>query len=695
MIFSIKQQISFCIRVGIFLFLPFTTSFAGGSSPNLQDTLFFFSEITGLPVEQVILTTPSETYSSGSNNWICNPFEWSLPIDVSAPNFKTLLLDSIPENRQVVLIPVIYPAKKIIIRENAIEKKLNSPVNTFLITQNYLHSATSTRQLIEKFPGVIVRSYGGKAGVSTLSVHGGQSHRFVVQFDGVPINNEQNGGADISTLPSFLISQMEYLPQGHSSRFGPSAMTGILQVSPTVNKTKVQIGTGNLGQRSIGLLTRLSPGNSSLAIGLGYSQFNAEYTYIEKGKYSSVPYQQGMEFSGLTNYLHQKFFYSQLRWPELSQINTSISLFHVANQRNLSTNVYATPLLNQEMSDSLTVFSLRFHLKEMQINFTGKKNQIRYLSDHHSITTKHVEIIYPLKGVEIRYSLNNLLNQSTRTLDTTTTRHALSALYTLQILPFQFSTSIRTEWERQQPAVGSIDAVIKTENDIGSHSLTFSQNYKKPNFNDLFWEPFGNPNLQTEYSSNLYYQYATLQSWGHFRAGTHFIHFQDLINWRPMTGSNAYWIPENISSALSYGFDLWVKKKFFTHFILTSVYSFSLTENYNKSLEEVHQGKSILYTPINSASVDVRKKLKKGEIGASFTFTGERLYRYNWPQDNILPSHLLSNLHYLHNINTINFFELDAIFTIENLFDTQYHNIYGFPDPGRSITFTLTLNERK
>ena len=93
--------------------------------------------------------------------------------------------------------------------------------------------------------------------------------------------------------------------------------------------------------------------------------------------------------------------------------------------------------------------------------------------------------------------------------------------------------------------------------------------------------------------------------------------------------------------------------------------------------------------------MDVRKKLKKGEIGASFTFTGERLYRYNWPQDNILPSHLLSNLHYLHNINTINFFELDAILTIENLFDTQYQNIYGFPDPGRSITFTLTLNERK
>ena len=48
--------------------------------------------------------------------------------------------------------------------------------------------------------------------------------------------------------------------------------------------------------------------------------------------------------------------------------------------------------------------------------------------------------------------------------------------------------------------------VINKDNltDIINSSFTFSKNYKKPNFNDLFWEPFGDPNLKTEFRKNLF-----------------------------------------------------------------------------------------------------------------------------------------------------------------------------------------------
>ncbi len=695
MILICKQLISFCFQVGIFFTLLFSDSFAGSPPPTRNDTLFFLNGITNLPVLNVGVTSPAGDFHSDSTHWIILPRENVLPLIVSAPNYESLYLDSIPDSKPIILSPIIYPAKKVIIREPATVKHLITPVKTFLISENILNTAGSTRQLIEKFPGVMIRSYGGKAGVSTLSVHGGQSHRFVVQFDGVSINNEQNGGADISTIPSFLISQMEYLPQGHSSRFGPSAMTGILQITPSTRGTKFQLSTGNFGQSSAGVLSRFSPGESTVSLGLGYSQYNAEFNYLEKGNYSEVPYQKGKTFPGLKNQLQQQFIYSQIQHPISSHITTSLSLYHVGSRRNLSTNVFAAPILKQDMSDTLTVFSFRFQMPKLQLNFSGKINQINYLNDHHRIFTQFAEIIYPIEGGDIRYTLNRLTNRSTRTLDTNTTRQSVSANYAIKKHPFQFSSSVRTEFERQQPNIGSFDIVVKTENKIRSHALTYSRNYKKPNFNDLFWEPFGNPNLKTEYSSNFYYQYFTMKQWGQLRMGSHYIHFQDLINWRSMTGSNAYWIPENISSAVSYGFDLWSKMEFSNHLLLTSVYSFSQTENYNISLKEDHQGKSILYTPTHTASMELRKKFSKGECSASLTFTGERLYRYNWPKDNTLPSHLLANLQYLHQIFTLDNWEGNAILSIENLFHNQYQNIYGFPDPGRSITCTITLNERK
>ena len=695
MILICKQIIPFCSQVGIIFTLLFSDSFAGSPSTSRNDTLFFLNGITGLPVQGVELTNPAGNSHLDSTHWIILSREDVLPLSVSAPNYESLVLDSIPDSKEVILSPIIYPAKKVIIREPVTDKDLKSPVKTFLISENILNSAESTRQLIEKFPGVIIRSYGGKAGVSTLSVHGGQSHRFVVQFDGIPINNEQNGGADISTIPSFLISQMEYLPQGYSSRYGPSAMTGILQVTPTMKGSKIQLSTGNFGHKSAGVLTHFSPGISSVSLGLGFQQFNGDFTYIEKGNYSEVPYQKDTPFPGLKNQLQQQYIYSKILYPVVSQFKTSISLYHVGSRRNLSTNVFASPILTQKMSDSLTIFSMRVQLQKLQLNMSGKLNQISYLNDHHRIFTQIAEIIYLFNGGDIRYTVNHLKNQSTRSLDTNTTRQSISATYTIQTTSFQYSSSVRTEFESRQPNIGSFDAVIKKENTFNSHALTFSRNYKKPNFNDLFWEPFGNPNLQTEYSSNFYYQYSTWKLWGHLRVGSHYILFQDLINWRPMTGSNAYWIPENISSAVSYGFDLWSKKEIFNQLVLTSVYSFSQTENYNNSLDKVHQGKNILYTPVHTASMDLRKMFNKGEIGASLTFTGERLYRYNWPKDNILPSHLLANLQYLHRIFTKDNWEGNAILSIENLFHTQYQNMYGFPDPGRSITCTITLNERK
>ena len=46
-------------------------------------------------------------------------------------------------------------------------------------------------------------------------------------------------------------------------------------------------------------------------------------------------------------------------------------------------------------------------------------------------------------------------------------------------------------------------------------------------------------------------------------------------------------------------------------------------------------------------------------------------------------------------ISAINKFETNIHLNSENIFDTQYQSIYGFPVPGRSYTLTITIKERK
>ena len=179
---------------------------------------------------------------------------------------------------------------------------------------------------------------------------------------------------------------------------------------------------------------------------------------------------------------------------------------------------------------------------------------------------------------------------------------------------------------------------------------------------------------------------------GKINVDMHYIRFTDLISWRPMAGSNAYWIPDNITFANSYGIDFYFRTITTFNTTLDGSYSFLKTENFNEQIDVVHRGKQILYTPMHSAVMSLTMKIKYAQIMYHVKYTGSRLFDYYSPQD--LPGYFNSNMSILvpvlENKLSINF-----MLKIENLMNVQYQTIYGYPDPGRSITLTLTINELK
>ena len=685
-------------RLGIFLFPLCTGQLFSSENSNSQHSIQVLNSITNRPVPKVeIYTGDSHFFSDDSGKFTLygNQFEPS-HLRIEKPNFISKNIDELPENNIIYFEPVVYPVKEVNIKEAAPMFILNSPITPHILSGESIEMNASTQSLLRRLPGITIRSYGGKAGVSTISVHGGQSQRFSVMFDGVPINNEQNGGADISTIPPFLLSQVEYLPQGHSSRFGSSAVTGILNLNPSKQGSKLSLSKGNFNEWSANGLFTKSFQNLKFTLGVGRSNYDADYTYTELGDYSQVPYQINETFPGLKNAIQQNFIYSHFQFNSKNNTKLSITYFDVENSRQLSTQVYTSPIDIQDMFDGLEVISSSVKFGQSLISHSQKKTTIEYLNDKHSLNTNNFSYSYTLGDFGAKFSAINVTNESSKTIDTSKTYYTSSLFYTNTLQKIDLATSIKIESEANNDLALGYDIILKFNlTDIINSSFTFSKNYKKPNFNDLFWEPFGDPNLKTEFSSNYYIKNRIISNMGQLNLDAHFIKFDNLIGWRPMVGTSAYWMPENISSANSYGTDISFRTIPIQNTTITASYSISITENYNSSLSYHHSGKPLLYTPINSASLAIQQLFKQSTIDISTKFVGERIYRYSWPHDNILPPYFSTNVSYKYQISAINKFETYFHLNSENIFDIQYQSVFGFPVPGRSFAITITIKERK
>ncbi len=645
-----------------------------------------------IPHVQILINKNIKYTGNDKGQFHLNDFHFELyEIEFHKTNYHTVSLSKIPKDGKIFLKPISFLADKVEITENKIENSFKLPVNTFHIHPETIENFISTQEIVQTLPGIHIKSYGGRAGVSTASVHGGQSQRFAVLFDGVNINNEQNGGADITQIPTFLLSEVEYLPQGHSSRFGTSAMTGILNFKPIDSVNKISITKGNFNEFSGNIILNKKMGNNSYSLGMGKSLFDAQYNYKELGNYSDVPWQQDYMFNGLRNAISQQFLYANIGVQFKASILHSTYLY-VDNSRKLSTNVYSSPIEIEDMYDNLKTLSVGLEHRNSKMLFNQKQTQITYLGDTHSLLTNKISFVNVIDNFGSSISIINVKNKSTKTIDTTKTYAKASIDYNLKYNHADFLTTFTYEIEENQSSIFSFDLLLNYNFSSQFQSaFTYSRNYKKPNFNDLFWEPFGDPNLKTEFSDNFYIKNNFISNFGEVNVDFHYINFDQLINWRPMIGTSAYWIPQNISSAHSYGTDISITSSLISDYKFSSSYSFNKSQNFNLSLSEHHQGKPLLYTPTHSGTLQLEKQLKHISLLFSSNFVGSRVFRYNWPEDNKLPGYSTSTLIFNYKVPTYN---SNLILKCENIFDTQYQSVFGFPIPGRSFSLTIIIKDK-
>ena len=221
---------------------------------------------------------------------------------------------------------------------------------------------------------------------------------------------------------------------------------------------------------------------------------------------------------------------------------------------------------------------------------------------------------------------------------------------------------------------------------FSSIEYVYSTHFRYPSFNDLYWSPGGNPDLEQETGINQSLKVTkAFSSQNKFSVEQFQMDNNNLIQWAP---SGSQWAPENILHSTNSGwrvhFEWSLKSVPLDGYINSSIVK---TENLTPG---DHYKKSLRYAPTGTASGSVSWTPGQFGIEVQSNFTGERIAMYSWPEDVTLPSYAITDLSLSYTLqNWFKRIKLISILSVDNITDEIYETIRGYPEPGRSINLTI------
>lgn len=107
------------------------------------------------------------------------------------------------------------------------------PTKVFTRTEFDLQQPNRIGTLLQQTPGIFVDEMGGRSGISSLYIRGGDPNFAMVLLDGVPLNdptNQRGGSVDLSSLTPERIERIEVVKGPASVFYGSDAMAGVVNI---------------------------------------------------------------------------------------------------------------------------------------------------------------------------------------------------------------------------------------------------------------------------------------------------------------------------------------------------------------------------------------------------------------------------------------------------------------------------------
>lgn len=555
----------------------------------------------------------------------------------------------------------------------------------------------------------------GPGALSTVSQRGHSARHTQILWNGLDIGNPMLGETDLSLIPTAFFNKMEVTAGNGSSAYGSGAVGGTVHLSNRVdqNQAKVQQTLGSYGRSRSNMQVALDEKNWNLGVYLQYENSENDFNYEtrefsnEEGGFVSIEKErrnnQQKSYQGMINGGYQSddvraktaFWFNDVTNHTPGSIQ---SLTLESYQENRGYNWVGEVRLT----------SLPFDLR---MNTGVSRQDLNYYNSSTDLDSRSTSYSYDV-DMEARYSLANSLQMkavadiSRTTIETNNyagepsrdryggllqaTWHPLISLHVYGALRSDWYSTGSQAWS---PSLGfNLELISERLYWKGQYSY----NYRLPTFNDLYWQPGGNPELKPERSKKLEtgLRYQDSEIWGHGTTELTLFagRMKQGIRWRPAETSG-FWTPINLERIFSRGVELTTNRRWSLpdgYIKATALGSYTRSTMDKKRYEGDNAlGKQLVYVPewLFKGSIRARKGIFTG--GVTGRWSDERYTEFDHsggalPEFGTLSAHAGV-------IYPIGEWQLRATFKADNLTDTDYTEVKNYPMPGRNYQINAGL----
>lgn len=585
--------------------------------------------------------------------------------------------------------------------------KINSPSSTYKVVTLSLEDNNSLSDVLKNNTAIYLKSY-GIGNLSTISVRGANASQTQLLWNGFMINSPTLGQNDLSISSTSLVD-VATLHLGASSIVNSSGgLGGAIQLE---NKTDFKKRTSLFLTQEVGSfginnsVVKLKIGDKKWQFSTGFARkfSNNNFKYRDFLKKEPVVIEQSnAKYEQLE--LAQNIYYKPSLNHQLS-LNTNVT----TTERLLPTIMGVKAKGEKQLDDGVKTaldwsFSSGSYFHQVSLGYFY--DFLNYIDTAVTIDSK--VMINSFKGyykgkyyfndsIQLRLSLNTDKTFATATNFENRKYQVRDAVfleyYQLLKNSLSYTFSLRKEFitNLNTPL---IPAISLKWNKWNKHKIIASAatNYRAPTFNDLYWNPGGNPNLLPENGvlAELGYSYQTNQLL--VAATSYYSHINNWIQWLP--SDKGYWSPVNLKEVISYGLEFSIEKKLKVKSVnisLSGNYNFIFAQNKSSIIEEdASISKQLIYVPKNTASFQAKFAYKFLELKYQQSYNGS-VY-IDAANQTYMPYYAPSNLQLDWKINKLKAKnKLLLGVRIDNLFNEEYQIVANRPLPGRYYRLILKV----
>ena len=549
-------------------------------------------------------------------------------------------------------------------------------------------SNSALKNFLNEVTNLYIKEY-GRGMIASISIRGTNASHTQILWNGIPINSSLNGQTDLNTvyMPAFNSNRL-YLG-GKSVFVGSGAIGGAIDLLHKIRFKKKFLIENDLNYGSFQSI------NNALSITKSTKKIYFNVNVV--GNYSKNNY-----LFPDTKIINQngKYFGKDLSINTGYKLNESNNFdfrthFNILN-RNLSGTLYApgNSKLNTNNYQGLIGWNYKknnvsnrlitawvyenfdYYPNKDNSNFTNNKSQSYYFKDLLNYNYKKNRFI-------IGNQLNTSIGQGDGIGKHKINNYAVFVNFQRNIFKqFTSNISIRKEFNSLYsiPFLGSFEILFKNKKKSLQTRFSVSNNFKAPTFNDLYWQPGGNPDLKPEKSYTFELNQNIILTNFYFDIGLFYIKSNNLIRWKPVTSN--FWQPVNIQSVISKGLEL----KIYKFIEINGNNNLRLQGSYTyQQVKDVNNNSFLTFVPKHIANFTADFQGRKYEIKLTNSYTGKV---FTTTSNSIfMKAYYLLNMDFSYQLTDY----LSVGGAMNNVLDNYYETYPSRPQPGRNYNLNINI----